>query len=233
MNTRLAKIIFAILLLLPVCANATDITFTSSGSIVDGNVFVKVYVENDGTIVNMSGGQLDHLATYDASIFNMSGGQIIYDWSSIYISSLSTINVSGGTIDGAQFTVSDSAFANFSGGNVTADVLKTYDTVINITGGNLNFDTLYTLGAGELNISGGLLNIECAIISNNYTITISGYDFNYNQAEELLTGYLLDENPFTIKQVSTSEYARFNLIPEPISLYLFGFGLLTIRFCKK
>jgi hypothetical protein len=231
MKTRLWKIIFAILSLLPVCAYSTDITFTSSGSIVDGNVYDNVYVENNGTIVDMSGGQISHLLTWDASIFNMSGGQIIYSWPGITIESVSTINVSGGTINTFDFVVYGSAVANISGGNITADRLKTSpDSVVNINGGGCNFSIIDT--SGELNIYRGLVDVNDAYISSIYpssTVNIFGYDFNYNLGTKILTGYLLDNNFFTIKGVSPSEYARFNLIPEPVSFLLLACGLMIVR----
>jgi len=217
------------ILLLPVCANATDITFTSSGTITDGNVFEHVYVQNDGTVIDMSGGQITNwLFTYDASIFNMSGGSIS---GNVYISNLSSFNVSDDTVDIGDFVVYGSA--SLSGGSTTAHRLRTGTTsVVNIDGGNLNFDKFEI--EGVVNIYRGLLYVDDVWISTAYlplpTINIYGYGFNYTQ--EILTGYLLDDNFFTIKGVDASEYARFNLLPEPMSLLLFGFGLLVLRKTK-
>jgi len=229
------SILLAILLFLPVCVYSTNITFTSSGIIEDGNVYDNVYVENNGTVVDMSGGQISYLLTRDASIFNMSGGQIIYSWPGITIESVSTINVSGGTVDTFDFVVYGSAVANISGGNITADRLKTSpDSVVNINGGSCNFETIDI--SGELNIYRGLVNANNAYISYIYpssAVNIFGYGFNYNPGQGgILTGYLLDDNQFIINGVSQSEYARFNLIPEPMSLLLFGFGLLVLRKTK-
>jgi len=227
MRTKFKKIIFAFLILLPVCAFATNITFTSSGSIVDGNVFDEVYVRNNGTVVNMSGGQINYeLYTYDASTFNMSAGVIT---GAVYISNLGTFNISSGTID-AGFVVKGSA--NLSGGNITADGLKTYpDSVVNITGGNLSFG-LFDI-RGEVNIYRGLLNVDNAYIAYQgfglANINIYGSGFNYNPSTQILTVYLLDTNPFTMTGIDASEYTRFNLVPEPISLLFFGFGLLALR----
>jgi hypothetical protein len=232
MEGRKGISILLAILWLPVCAYSTDITFTSSGTIEDGNVYDNVYVENNGTVVDMSGGQISHLLTWDASIFNMSGGQIIYSWPGITIDSVSTINVSGGTVDTFDFVVYGSAVANISGGNITADRLKTSpDSVVNITGGDLNFD-IFDIH-GELNIYRGLLNVDDTGIGSPATVNIFGHGFNYDIGNEILTGYLLDDNFFTIKGVSQSEYARFDLIPEPISLFFFGIGLLTIKSHKK
>jgi len=223
------------ILLLPVCANATDITFTSSGTITDGNVFGNVYVQNNGTVVDMSGGQITQgLNTYDASVLNMSGGLIS---GNVNISNLSSFNVSGGTIDVGYYVVYGST--NISGGNITAYCLRTSPassiplvpaSIVNIDGGNLNFDKFDI--EGVVNIYRGSLYVDDARIITLClpTINIYGYGFNYTQ--EILTGYLLDDNFFTIKGVDASEYARFNLLPEPMSLLLFGFGLLVLRKTK-
>ena len=231
MRTKLTKIVLAILFVFSLCAKATDMTFTSSGTITDGNTYDNVYVQNDGTVVNMSGGQIGHLLSWDASIFNMTGGLI---FGQITIAPISTFNVSDGAINiDADFVVDSSASANISGGNISADRLKTYpDSVINITGGNISFDYLDMLG-GELNIYRGLLNVDNAGIGSPATVNIFGHGFNYDPAGQgILTGYLLDDNFFTIDGVSQSEYTRFNLIPEPMSLLLFSFGLLVLRKLK-
>jgi hypothetical protein len=235
MKKKLAITLFAVLFLFPVCAYSTDITFTSSGTITDGNVYTNVYVLNNGTVVNMSGGQIGSgsmggLGTIDNSIFNLTGGRILA--SSINIGPLSTINISEGTIDvSGSLAVMDNSFANISGGNITVGVLKTYsDSVVNINGGNLNFG-LFDI-RGEVNIYRGQLYVsDLFSFDNSAAINIWGNNFNYNNG--ILSGYLLDNNPFTIEGIDQSQYTRFNLIPEPISLLFFGFGLLTLRKQKK
>jgi hypothetical protein len=229
---KFIKIVFAILFVFSLCVKATDMTFTSSGTITDGNVFDNVYVQNDGTVVNMSGGQIGHLLSWDASIFNMTGGLI---FGQITIAPISTFNISDdGTIDIFDFVVDTGASVNISDGNISADRLKTYPaslvtpaSIVNITGGNLNFGNFTILG-GTLNIYRGLLNVDDVFgIDNSATVNIFGHDFNYSQS--VLTGYLLDNNFFTIKGINASEYARFNLIPEPVSVLFFSFGLLALR----
>jgi len=235
---------FFAILILSVCAFATDITFTSSGTITDGNVFENVFVQNDGTVIDMSGGQINYgLYTWDASVFNMSGGSIL--GTSIGIAPVSTFKIYGdGTIDSdGSLAVDADATVNISGGNISAGVLKTYPgfptfsipaSVVNINGGILNFNAFDI--KGTLNIYRGLLNVNDSYISYSgyptYTladINIYGSGFNYNSSTQILTGYLLDNNQFTIKGIDESEYTRFNLIPEPMSLLLFGFSLLALR----
>jgi len=241
MEKKLLKAILAILFLFPVYAYSVDITFTSSGTIVDGNVYDSVYVQNDGTVVNMSGGQItDWLSTRDASIFNMSGGQLT---GNIAINRSSIFNVSGGTVDIDDYVVDGGAVSNISAGNITADRLKTYPasfipaipaSVVNINGGNCNFG-IFDIH-GTVNIYRGLLYVDGAWIggwgNDQPIINIYGSNFSYNAQTQTLTGYLLDNNLFTVKGISSSEYARFNLIPEPMSLLFFGFGLLVLRKTK-
>jgi hypothetical protein len=178
----------------------------------------------------MSGGQIGSLLSWDASIFNMTGGLIL---GGIVIAPISSFNVSNdGTIDIFDFVVDAGASVNIFNGNISADRLKTYPaSVVNINGGNINFDVFEI--HGEVNIYRGLFYADAAGIggwgNDQTSINIYGYDFNYNPGTKILTGYLLDDNQFTIKDVSPSEYTKFHLIPEPISLLLFGFGLLALR----
>ena len=77
MNTRLWKIIFAILLSLPLCANATTIDFNDNqtGTITYGNVFETVNVWDTAT-VDMTGGWAYYCNLYDSSTFNFYDGDV-------------------------------------------------------------------------------------------------------------------------------------------------------------
>jgi hypothetical protein len=66
------------------------------------------------------------------------------------------------------------------------------------------------------------------VVSNELpTINVYGYDFTYT--EGVISGYLIDNSPFSIGGVNESEYLRFNLIPEPATLLLLGTGGLLLR----
>ena len=75
MKTRLWKIIFAVLLSLPLCANATTMDFYTDGTIVDGNNFERVNVWNTAT-VDMTGGRAFYCNLYDSSAFNFYDGDV-------------------------------------------------------------------------------------------------------------------------------------------------------------
>ncbi len=239
MKTRMLKFVFVVLL--PFCAYATNITFTSSGSIVEGDVYNAVYLQNDGTVVNMSGGQIgggdtfSGLQIYERTIFNMSGGQILYH-SSINMERLSTINISGGTIATGQFVVYDSAVFDVSGGNITVDTLKTYfNSVVNVTGGNVSVDVADIMGT--LNLYGGsfIVNNSYASLSSGSQINIHYSDFCYTPNSNplyhdgVLTGHLLDGSEFRFGGLDDFIYSSFNLIPEPATVFLLSIGGLFLQ----
>jgi hypothetical protein len=88
MKKGVLKIVFAVLFLLPVCANATIVKdFYTDGQIVDGNVFDTVNVWNTAN-VTMTGGEVVWCNVYDSGIFTYNSGDIgfvyAYDSGSVY-----------------------------------------------------------------------------------------------------------------------------------------------------
>lgn len=232
MRTAIITIGLVILLMSGSASALNNKYFYSSGQIVSGETWDGVLVYNDNTIVDMLGGQIGYLTTYNNSTFNLLDGQIT-SHITIGITGQGTMNVSGGTINiPSDFVVNMNSVCNISGGNVTADRLKTYPgSSVEFAGGILDFDTIEI--HGELTIKGGSLHIDNAYVSPWYDETIKvnvyGYGFNYNPnggtyGGGLLTGYLLDNNFFSIDQLSASEFQRFNLIPEPSTFILLAIG---------
>jgi hypothetical protein len=230
MRTIIITIGFAALLVFASVGSAEDKYFYSSGQILPGETWDNVYVQNDNTVVDMLGGQVGGLQLSDRSIFNMSGGDIT---GGINAFGTSYFNMVDGTID-VDALILYGKEGNISGGNISAYNLKaSLHTIVQITGGVLNFNIFDIYG--ELTISGGLLHVNDALINDrDATVNVYGYGFNYNPTggtygDGILTGYLLDNNFFSIDQLSEPEFQRFNLIPEPATLLLLGLGGLFLR----
>lgn len=232
-------------------AFSADVTFSASGSIGSGETYDTVYLENDGTIVNMTGGQITNLSTIDASTFDFSGGQISGLSSDVDIAPLGNFNMTNGTADlfgfyleSAGATYSSGGMASITGGVMSADNVKVYDgAILTLNNANINFDTFDVLQGGQVDIFGGDVDIASAYVAYGYyigddymdvgsTINIYGYGFNYNSTTEILSGYLQDENYFQIGGVNELEYTSFNLIPEPTSILLLGLGGMFLRRIK-
>lgn len=207
MKKKLLKFVCAFLFLLPVCANATNITFTSNGTISGTDSYDTVYVRNDLTTVEFSGGTVQLLFTYDTVTVNQTGGTIT---NNLQTGDNSTYNLYHGNVTGLQFVVYGFSTANILGGNINTNTLKTSSgSVLNIKGGNLNF----------------------TLVDNHGTVNIYGYDFNYNPTTFNLTGKLADNSPFSFNFGNPSYYAQPTLIvvPEPVSLCLLAVGGLFLR----
>jgi hypothetical protein len=79
MKTKVITIVASAAIL---CFTASELTavedkiFTSSGQILPPEEWSNVYIYNDDTIVDMFGGLVDGIATYDASTLNITGGLV-------------------------------------------------------------------------------------------------------------------------------------------------------------
>jgi hypothetical protein len=221
----------AVLLFLcqPVISLAGDITFSSSGTITDGNVYDNVYVQNDGTVVDMSGGQIASLWLSDASRFNMTGGYIMPY--SINAAGTSYFDMSGGIVDSDEIILYGSG-GSFSGGDVSVSVrLKTgVLSTIEFEAGTLNFGAFDI--QGSMNIRGGDLTVDNIGLHLDSLINIYSEDYNYNAGSKVLTAYLIDGGYLSMSGLDQSEYDSINFVPEPTSfllLFLSGLFLRTRR----
>jgi hypothetical protein len=140
MKTRLWKIIFAILSLLPVCASATTIDFYEDGWITDGNVFDTVNVWDTAT-VNMTGGQVLDFYTYQTSTVNLNAGDVLHGF---YAQNESIVNMSGGSID--HLIVYNTSIANLSGGQIGYHISASDSSIVNIYGYGFYYTGQYLNG---------------------------------------------------------------------------------------
>ncbi|MHC4083973.1 MAG: PEP-CTERM sorting domain-containing protein [Planctomycetota bacterium] len=103
--------------------------FYSNGTIQNGDSFDNVYTWNNVT-VDMIGGQIDSLDTFNFSVINLEGGNIV---EGVYVWNDSTLNMYGGSI-GWSLEVSDSGTINLLGGLITDYLYATDSSVVNIYG---------------------------------------------------------------------------------------------------
>jgi hypothetical protein len=138
-------LVFAILTLPATLAQATPINFYTNGSIVDGNSFgiVKIW---DNATVNMTGGWVGEMATYNTSMLNIYDGEFYtlgtYDES--------VVNMFGGT---ASFVIGglDSSVINLRGGTIRSVGANSSSATINVFGFDLaKTDTGGTWGVGQV-----------------------------------------------------------------------------------
>jgi hypothetical protein len=181
MKIKIGKI-FIIVWAMAVCvsispsANAASISFCKDGVIQNGDSYECVFVYGNNTTVEIKGGSIGKLVSYDCSTVNISGGNITYAQSA----EQSTINISGGAV----------GVSNTDGAGST----------INITGGTFwNIES----GSGRLNISGGYIaGLGIIASTGDGEVNIYGYGLKFSpmvgQDDGRLTGYWRDGTPFSI-----------------------------------
>ena len=120
--------------------------FDSNAVISDGDSYDTVVVEGDDTVVDMTGGYIKKLYTYDTSVFNMSDGYI----TGVRIADASTFNLSDGRI--ILLYCYDSSNVNVSGGSAYYGILCEDSSTGNIYGGSHGVEAW---GSSKLNVYGG------------------------------------------------------------------------------
>ena len=138
-----------------------------------------------------------------------------YSIENFYVCGYATVDMHGGTID--YFNSSEDSLVDIYGG--TIDYLEAYSyPLINIYGGSINTMKIYT----DSQRSDHYVNMFVA-------------DYNFDSDESILSGHWGDGAEFTINiedatsMVSTMQWIKFNIVPEPMTLALFGIGGLTLR----
>jgi hypothetical protein len=206
-------------------AAPTDKIFTSSGQILTGEEWANVFIYNDDTIVDMLGGLVDSIATYDASTVNITGGHVM----TVDALDSSTINVISGYVY-VLFGKNQSTITLSGSASGTTFGVEDWST-LNVLGGTLNY--LGAMEQGTINISSVVIN-DSISASDLSTVNIIGQDlfkvstgghYGYGQ----VYGFWFDDTPFTIDLNGSETFSHINLIPEPCSLILLAMGSMFLK----
>lgn len=118
MKTKIITILAAVMLLLSSQVQAVDVDFYHDAVIEDGDVYNVVRVFDtppDHTTVDMFGGSVASLRTYDSSTSNIYGGVLLAE---IRTANFSTVNINGGNVTLDVLAVGDSSIINVYGGGL-------------------------------------------------------------------------------------------------------------------
>lgn len=226
MKAKLFTIILAVILFTASGLYAVpDKIFTSSGQILPGEEWENVYIYNDETLVNMTGGLVDSIGTYDASMVNVTDGSV----NTLDALEFSIANISGGYVHGASAW--DHAVINFSGDAGAVSFGSREFGTVNMIGGTTNY--IGAIDSGILNLYGGSItnSLSCDdsaivnIFGYDLVKTSSGGQYGYGQ----VYGIWFDDTPFIIDLNGSATYSHINLIPEPSSLIMLMFGSLFLK----
>ncbi len=180
--------------------------------------------------INVSGGHLDDLDTYDSSQANISSGDVEYlcsfDSSRVNVSggwiysgiesyNSSQVNFSGGRIGGIYYggmeflgmiSSYDSSQVNISGGLLLGFISCTDSSQVNISGGSI-CDDLYCNGSSRLNISGGAIHSINSYQSSHVDISGGeiGWFSSFESSQVNISGGLI----YTIQSRDSSQVNIF------------------------
>jgi hypothetical protein len=195
---------------------ALNKNFYSDGTIEAGQEWNGVGIYDtppSHTTVNMTGGTVWSLGTYNASTLNISGGYVTGSLNVIY---QSTANISGSA---NLSNVSGNAAGTINVFDGTIGILDAVGSTVNFYGGDI---TMYLWAHANATVN---------IFGKDLVKTHSGGTFGDGQ----ITGLWLGGSAFTINMEDAGTYSRVNLVatPEPVTLLLFGAGIPLFRQFRK
>ena len=197
---------------------AANKVFTDSGEILDGEVWDMVDIFGDDTIVDMTGGIVDYISTFDSSTLNMFGGQ-----AEVGAFGTSLINIYGGDLFWGGASAWDEATVNLFDCEYYSRELSAHDSgIANMLGGTVEY--LRAGGFGVLNLFGGSV-IDSLGAWESSLVNVYGYDLDKTTIGGLygygqVSGFWSDDAPFTIDFYNAETYLHVNLVPEPSTLIL-------------
>jgi len=196
---------------------ATSIAFYEDGVIQDGNVYSSVAVLNNAT-VDMTGGIVTEIFTaYDFSTVNVSGGvlNILDSWDS------ATLNLSG-DVQVDELGVVYSGTVNMFGGNVGLIEAWNHSTS-NLHGGTIS-NYLLAYGDDSLTVNIYGYGFEYDPLAGDYRGgQLTGF---WGDDTPFSIDLYYDDTP---GGAIIDTYPHIVLIPEPATILLFGLGAINIR----
>ncbi len=156
-----------------------------------------------------------------------------YDWTP---AGTTTTLIDGGW--GEDLSIEDHTYTKIqsTGNHSISDFFASEDALVDIYGGSIDY--LRVLSYSYINIYGGSINtmeIYTDSQRSSHYVNMFVTDYNFDSVESILSGHWGDGTEFMINikdatsMVSTMRWIEFNIVPEPMTLALFGIGGLALR----
>lgn len=235
-------------------ADWQDITFTSNGTIQDGDQYVSVFANNNAD-VSVLGGQIGSLFCKNTSRTTISGGTFRASYFSYHPENNDGDNLF--LLPSQSVVIRDTAIVDITGGDLETVSCADYGTVnvyngefgldfsehanVNIFGGTISlnpawFPTPLSTDSVMISLHGGTITGSIQLVDNDQ-LHVYGYGFNYDpnggDPGGILSGYWADGSTFQINfnDMLEHSYDKVTLheVPEPGGLLLLGISALFLR----